>query len=44
VRTTTSPFRARLLITTDDGILKKYPSTDIRVYNPIDFLVEVENA
>ena len=31
-------------ITTDDGILKKYRASDIRVCNPIDFISEVDNA
>ena len=31
-------------ITTDDGILKKYRSSNIRVCNPIDFILEVDNA
>ncbi len=31
-------------ITTDDGILKKYRDSTIRVYNPINFTVEVLNA
>jgi predicted nucleic acid-binding protein len=29
-------------ITTDDGILKKYLASDIRIYNPIDFILETE--
>jgi predicted nucleic acid-binding protein len=31
-------------ITTDDGIIKNYHSSDIRVCNPIDFISEVTNA
>jgi predicted nucleic acid-binding protein len=31
-------------ITTDDGIIKKYQSSEIRVCSPIDFVSEVYNA
>ena len=31
-------------ITTDDGILKNYKGSDIRVCSPIDFILEVNNA
>jgi len=31
-------------ITTDDGILKNYRASDIRVYSPVDFILEVTNA
>ena len=31
-------------ITVDDGILKNYRASDIRVYSPVDFISEVTNA
>jgi len=31
-------------ITTDEGILRNYRASDIRVYSPVDFISEVANA
>ena len=36
--------KCEYFITTDDGILRNYRSSDIRVCNPIDFISEVTNA
>jgi len=34
----------KYFITTDDGILRNYRASDIRVYSPLDFISEVTNA
>ena len=36
--------KCKCFITTDDGILKNYQGSDIRVCSPIDFIWEVNNA